>query len=556
MAKRHQPTLFEPAETPNAPLAFRMRPRTLEEYVGQGHLLGAGKLLSRVLAAPRLPSLVLWGPPGTGKTTLAQLIANQRDAEFVPFSAVTSGVPELRAILKEARERKSLGRETLLFVDEIHRFNKSQQDAFLQHLEDGTITLIGATTENPSFQLNAALLSRLRVLTLKPLTEENIRTILERAFTDGERGLGLPLERLAPEALKILIERAGGDARSALNTLEAATLAAAGAGGPFVVTAPDVLQAMEQTAQYDRAGEHHYDTISAFIKTIRGSNPDAALFWLARMLNRGEDAVFIARRLVILASEDVGNADPQALPLAVACMQAVQLIGMPEAVYPLTQTTTYLALAPKSNAAKGIFQAMAFEQAHPNYQVPIHLRNAPTKLMKELGYGQAYRYPHDYPGGWVDQSYWPDDVAPQRFYEPKPLGFEAELRERRRELSRRVRAARSGQPYVPATAPSEPVAPITPAAPAPAAVPTTALEPAAAPDLAEPAALSEADVPAGPAAPVVQVEAVEPVASVEAIEPDEPGAPRAQGDAAEPGEQSEPVGPAADAPAPEEGADA
>ncbi|HEY9723356.1 MAG TPA: replication-associated recombination protein A, partial [Oscillatoriaceae cyanobacterium] len=305
--------------------------------------------------------------------------------------------------------------------------------------EDGTITLIGATTENPSFELNAALLSRLRVLTLQPLAEEDLRTIALRAFTEPERGLGLNPEQLAPEALDLLVQLAGGDARSALNTLEAAMLAARGAGGPFVVGAAEVAQAAQQTGQYDRKGEHHYDTISAFIKTIRGSNPDAALYWLARMLNRGEDPRFIARRLLILASEDVGNADPQALTLAVAAMQACQLLGMPEAAYPLSQVTTYLALAPKSNAAKGIFAAMDVERAHPGAAVPVHLRNAPTKLMKELGYGQAYRYPHDFPGGIVAQNYWPEGLNPVQFYKPSDRGFESELRERRQAISKAFR---------------------------------------------------------------------------------------------------------------------
>ncbi|MEB3221821.1 MAG: replication-associated recombination protein A [Candidatus Sericytochromatia bacterium] len=421
--------LFPAEGGPGAPLAHRMRPRTAAEFVGQGHLLAEGRLLERVVSARRLPSLVLWGPPGSGKTTLAQLIAGQRQVHFVPFSAVTQGIPELRKVLAEARERQRRGAETLLFVDEIHRFNKGQQDAFLQHVEDGTVTLIGATTENPSFELNAALLSRVRVLTLQALGPEDLRRIVTAALTDPGRGLGLPEEALAPEALAFLLERAAGDARSALNALEAAAwLADASPNAPESrIQGAHVAQAMQAAGAFDRQGEQHYDTASALIKSLRGSDPDAALLWLARMINRGEDPRFMARRLVIFASEDVGNADPQALQVAVAAAQAVQLLGMPEGSYALWQATLYLALAPKSNSTKVAGHAsLAWERAHPSAAVPLHLRNAPTRLLEQQGYGAGYLYPHDHPGGWVAQSHWPEGAPPAAFYQPVPRGAEAD----------------------------------------------------------------------------------------------------------------------------------
>lgn len=421
---------LSPQTTP--PLAHRMRPRSLDDFLGQQHLLGPGTPLRDLLAQDKLPSLILWGPPGTGKTSLAQLIATQTRRVFVPFSAVTSGLPELRKLLQEAKERRRMGQGTLLFIDEIHRFNKAQQDAFLPHVEDGTVVLIGATTENPSFELNAALLSRARVMVLKHLDEAALRHLLERALTDPERGLGLPSDHLTEEAKALLVEYAGGDARSALNALE--TVAPLSERSPEAIVA--ALQ--KRLLPYDKGGEQHYDVVSAFIKTVRGSDPDAALYWLARMLEGGEDPVFVARRLVILASEDIGNADPRGLMIATSCMQAVQMLGMPEARIPLAQATTYLAAAPKSNASyKGINEAMAMVAKIPAYPVPLHLRNAPTKLMKEQGYGKGYLYPHDHPGGWVSQSYWPDALEPKRFYVPTDRGDEARLKARLDEIRRR-----------------------------------------------------------------------------------------------------------------------
>lgn len=408
-----------------APLAHRMRPQTLEEYLGQPHLLGEGRPLRRLIEADQIPSLIFWGPPGSGKTTLAQLIARSTRSQFVPFSAVTSGVAELRVHIKEAKERKRLGQKTILFIDEIHRFNKGQQDAFLPHVEDGTITLIGATTENPSFELNSALLSRARVLTLNPLPAEALSALLRKAWSEPERGLGMEPAELSEEALGLLVEFAGGDARNALNALEIVS--------DLEDRTPEgIANALQKRMiPYDKTGENHYDVISAFIKSIRGSNPDAALYWLARMLSGGEDPVFVARRLLILASEDVGNADPRGIMVAMATMQAVQVLGMPEARIPLAQATTYLAAAPKSNAAyNGINQAMEAIAKLPTYPVPLHLRNAPTKLMKEMNYGKGYQYPHDFPGAFVMQSYWPEDMKPRRFYRPSDRGDEARIRQR------------------------------------------------------------------------------------------------------------------------------
>lgn len=408
-----------------APLAHRMRPRTLAEYLGQEHVLGEGKPLRHLIEADKVPSLIFWGPPGSGKTTLAQLIAHATRAHFVPFSAVTGGVAELRVLIKEAKERRRLGARTLLFIDEIHRFNKAQQDAFLPYVEDGTLTLIGATTENPSFELNQALLSRARVLTLQRLGDAAIESLLRRAWQDPERGLAQEPVALSDEVVALLVEFANGDARAALNALE--TIRDLADRGPEAIAA--ALQ--QRLMPYDKNGENHYDTVSAFIKTIRGSDPDAALYWLARMLAGGEDPVFIARRLLILASEDVGNADPRGLMLAMSGMQAVQALGMPEARIPLAQVTTYLAGTFKSNAAYvGINEAMASVSKQPVHPVPPHLRNAPTMLMKQLGYGRAYQYPHDFPGAFVAQSYWPDDFTPQRYYRPSDRGDEARLKSR------------------------------------------------------------------------------------------------------------------------------
>ena len=392
---------------PDAPLASRLRPLRFDDLVGQAKVV---ETLRSLAESGHLPSVVLWGPPGSGKTTLAGILAEATGSHFVALSAVTAGVADLRRVVAEARERRRAGRRTVLFVDELHRFNKAQQDAILPHVEDGTITLIGATTENPSFEVIAPLLSRSRVFRLEALDRADLEQVVRRGMDE----LGAEIQ---DDALDALLEAARGDARVALNALEAAAALAGGA-----ITADAVERAMQDRhLLYDRAGDMHYDIVSALIKSVRGSDPDAAVYWLARMLEAGEDPNFVARRLVILASEDVGLADPMALPVAVAAQQAAHFIGMPEAMFPLTEAALYLARAPKSNSAGRAYGAArdAIQQTG-NLPVPLHLRNAVTGLMRSMGYGRGYRYAHDHPGGVVEQQHLPDGLEGRSFYEPSP----------------------------------------------------------------------------------------------------------------------------------------
>ncbi len=412
------------------PLPERMRPRRLEEFVGQEHVLGPGSALRRAIEADQVPSLILWGPPGTGKTTLARIVAERTGAVFVPFSAVLGGVKEIREIVEQARERRRMRRErTILFVDEIHRFTRSQQDAFLPHVEAGTITLVGATTENPSFEINAALLSRCRVVTLRALTDEEVAAVLDRAVA-SPAGLSGRVG-LSPEARDALSRSAYGDARRALVALEAAAAAVALAGRAEIGAADAEEALQHKPLPYDKAGEQHYDLASAFIKSLRGSDADAAAYYLVRMLEGGEDPRFLLRRMVIFASEDVGNADPRALQVAVAALQAVELVGMPEAVLPMTQAAVYLALAPKSNAALTAYtEARRLVREMGPLPVPMKLRNAPTRLMESMGYGGGYRYPHNFEGHYVAERYLPDAVRDRRLVTLSASGEEAELAQR------------------------------------------------------------------------------------------------------------------------------
>jgi putative ATPase len=410
-------------EKARGPLADRMRPRSLDELVGQDEILAPGRPLRTAIEQDTLTSVLLWGPPGSGKTSLAYLIAAHTKAQFERFSAVTSGIPELRRVLQAAAQRlKISGRRTILFVDEIHRFNKGQQDAFLPHVESGTITLIGATTENPSFEVVSPLLSRSLVVLLQPLSELALTEILRRALNDRDRGLGQYKVDLDEEAITKLVGFANGDARVALNALEFAVLHTAPENDGRVRLDASALAAalQKKSLRYDKSGEEHYNLISAFIKSLRDSDPDGALYWLARMLEGGESPRFIARRMVILASEDIGNADPMALVMANAVAQAVEFVGLPECQLNLAQGVTYLATCPKDNASyQGLMEAMGDAQEHGNLPVPLHLRNAPTALMRDLGYGKNYRYVHEDPQAQTEQTHLPEPLGKKKYYRPK-----------------------------------------------------------------------------------------------------------------------------------------
>jgi len=426
-----------PSDRPDVgtPLAERMRPRTLDEVVGQDEILAPGKPLREAIERDLLQSIILWGPPGTGKTTLARVIAELTKAHFVPFSAVLSGIKEIKEVMAAAQDRRRrTGRRTIVFVDEIHRFNKAQQDAFLPRVEAGDIVLIGATTENPSFEVNAALLSRSKVFVLQPLGINAVETILRRAFADRERGLGGVDLDVSDEAVAAIARFANGDARAALNLLEFTVAAAPMDPATFVrrVDLPQLEQSIQRRALlYDKGGEEHYNLISALHKSMRNSDPDAAIYWVARMLEAGEDPLYVARRLVRFASEDIGNADPQALVVAVAAKDAVHFIGMPEGNTALAQAAIYLATAPKSNAVYRAYGAAA-EDAHTQAAdpVPLHLRNAPTKLMKQLDYGKGYQYAHDDRDALTDMSCLPESLAGRRYYRPTERGFEKEIKRR------------------------------------------------------------------------------------------------------------------------------
>lgn len=422
--------LFEQNSYADKPLADRVRPANFNEFYGQEYLIGKDKPLRKMIEADKLTSIIFWGPPGTGKTTIARIIAGTTNSHFEEFSAVTSGINDLRKVVKEARERKELySLKTVLFVDEIHRFNKSQQDGFLPYIENGTLILIGATTENPGFEINSALLSRSVLFELRKLTDNDVENIVLQALKNDIRGLGKQKLKMDLKALKHLIQVSDGDARTALNTLE---IAASIKPKDRVISFKTISEALnKKTLSAYKKGDNHYDVISAFIKSLRGSNPDAAIYWLARMLESGEDPKFIARRMIIFASEDIGNAAPMALVLATACFEAVNTVGLPEARINLAQCTAYLASAPKSNSSyRAIEDALADIRSQRTGEVPKHLKNAPTKLAKDLGYGKDYKYPHNYEGNWVEQEYLPKELENKKYYQPTNNGVEAEISQR------------------------------------------------------------------------------------------------------------------------------